>query len=59
MCDHSTTCSSDEDCRLVLRNRLTRMETFEYYCKAHLVARVWDLEHDDSLDVVDATFLER
>ncbi len=33
------------------------MERFEYYCKAHLVARVCDLEDDDRLDVVDATLL--
>ncbi|WP_276253284.1 hypothetical protein [Halomontanus rarus] len=57
MCEHPTNCSNGDACRLVLRNRQTRMERFEYYCKAHLVARVCDLEDDDRLDVVDATLL--
>ncbi|MHC3438134.1 hypothetical protein ACYJ1Y_08500 [Natrialbaceae archaeon A-gly3] len=45
------------DCQLVLRNDETGLERFEYYCNAHLVSRVWELEEETSLEPVGATRL--
>ncbi|AFZ71876.1 hypothetical protein [Natronobacterium gregoryi] len=59
MCDRFGSCSNDETCQLVLRNRVTGMEKVEHYCKAHLVLRVWEVERDEELDVVDATTLRQ
>ncbi|WP_339102331.1 hypothetical protein [Haloterrigena salinisoli] len=57
MCDRSGDCANDETCQLVLKNEHTGIETTEYYCKAHLVLRIWEVEADDALDIVDATKL--
>lgn len=54
MCERSVNCSNEGTCQLVLRNEHTGMEVVEYHCKAHLVLRVWEVEQDDTLDVVDA-----
>lgn len=54
MCDRSTDCTNEATCQLVLRNVDTGMETVEYYCNAHLVCRVWEIERDDGMDTVDA-----
>jgi hypothetical protein len=29
------------------------MEAVEYYCKAHLIDRIWEVEQDEEFDVVD------
>ena len=57
MCEHSTGCSNGATCQLVLRNDRTGLETCEYYCNAHLVVRVWDVEADETLAPVRATAL--
>lgn len=57
MCDRSGTCSDTDTCQLVLRNERTGIETTEYYCKAHLVLRIWEVDADENLEVVDATKL--
>ncbi len=57
MCELSPDCSSDEHCQLVLRNLETGNRTVEYYCKAHLVLRVWEVEQSDGLAAVEATQL--
>ncbi|SIR67596.1 hypothetical protein [Natronorubrum thiooxidans] len=57
MCDLSADCSNDGTCQLVLRNEQTGIKTTEYYCKAHLVLRVWEVEDDDELHIVNATKL--
>lgn len=54
MCDRPGECSNDDTCQLVLRNGHTGIETTEYYCKAHLVLRIWEVEADEALEVVDA-----
>lgn len=54
MCERSGDCSNEETCQLVLRNERTGMEMVEYHCKAHLVLRVWEVEQEDGLGVVDA-----
>ncbi|ELZ00458.1 hypothetical protein [Natrialba asiatica] len=59
MCDRSGNCSNDGVCQLVLRNRTTGMDVVEHHCKAHLVLRVWEVERDDDLEVVDATTLQQ
>ena len=59
MCDQFGDCSNDGTCQLVLRNRQTGMELVEHHCKAHLVLRVWEVERDDTFEVVDAQALER
>ncbi|WP_049923960.1 hypothetical protein [Halopiger djelfimassiliensis] len=59
MCDRSGSCSNDGTCQLVLKNRNTGMELVEHHCKAHLVLRVWEVERDEGLAVVDATTLHR
>ncbi|TYT63643.1 hypothetical protein [Natrialba swarupiae] len=57
MCNRFESCSNDGTYQLVLENRNTGMEVVEYYCKAHLVLRVWEVERDDVLDVRDARAL--
>ncbi|MEY7850810.1 hypothetical protein AB7C87_16595 [Natrarchaeobius sp. A-rgal3] len=57
MCDRFESCSNDGTYQLVLENRNTGMEAVEYYCKAHLVLRVWEVERDDVFDVRDARAL--
>ncbi|AHF98571.1 hypothetical protein HALLA_06640 [Halostagnicola larsenii XH-48] len=57
MCERSANCSKDDACQLVIRNNDTGIETVEYYCKAHLVLRICEVEDDDGLTVVDATKL--
>ena len=57
MCDHSPRCSNEVACQLVLRNDRTGLERFEYYCNAHLVSRVWELEEEEVLEPVGATRL--
>ncbi|APW99443.1 hypothetical protein CHINAEXTREME_17440 [Halobiforma lacisalsi AJ5] len=59
MCDRSGSCTNEGTCQLVLKNRNTGMEMVEHHCKAHLVLRVWEVERDDELDVVDATTLRQ
>ena len=59
MCDQFGDCSNDGTCQLVLRNRQTGMELVEHHCKAHLVLRVWEVERDDTFEVVNARTLER
>ena len=59
MCDRFGDCSNGGTCQLVLRNRQTGMELVEHHCKAHLVLRVWEVERDDTVEVVDARTLER
>ncbi|AXR78473.1 hypothetical protein [Natrarchaeobaculum sulfurireducens] len=59
MCDQFGDCSNNGTCQLVLRNRQTGMELVEHHCKAHLVLRVWEVERDDTFEVVDAQALER
>nr|WP_049925228.1 hypothetical protein [Halopiger goleimassiliensis] len=58
MCDRFGDCSNDGTCQLVLKNRTTGMEVVEYHCKAHLVLRVWEVERDDTFEVLDARTLE-
>lgn len=57
MCDHSGECSNGATCQLVLRNDRTGLETVEYYCAAHLLLRVWEVERDEALEAVEATRL--
>lgn len=57
MCERSPDCSGDEHCQLVLQNLDTGNRTVEYYCKAHLVLRVWEVEQDDGLAAIEATQL--
>ena len=57
MCDRTGDCSNDDTCQLVLKNERTGLEITEYYCKAHLVLRIWEVEADNEFDVVDATKL--
>lgn len=57
MCDRSGGCSNETTCRLTLENVRTGMETVEYYCNAHLVCRILEVEHDDALSTVDAVRL--
>ena len=59
MCDQFGDCSNDGTCQLVLRNRQTGMELVEHHCKAHLVLRVWEVERDDTFEVVNARTLGR
>jgi len=59
MCDQFGDCSNDGTCQLVLRNRQTGMELVEHHCKAHLVLRVWEVERDDTFEVLNARTLER
>ena len=59
MCDLSADCSNDGTCQLVLQNEHTGIKTTEYYCKAHLVLRVWEVERDDTFEVLNARTLER
>ena len=58
MCDRFGDCSNDGTCQLVLKNRTTGMEVVEHHCKAHLVLRVWEVERDDTFEVLDARTLE-
>lgn len=57
MCEYSPGCSNEPSCQLVLRNRETGLECFEYYCQAHLVSRVWELEDDATMEAVGAVRL--
>ncbi len=57
MCERSPDCPSDDHCQLVLRNLDTGNRTVEYYCKAHLVDRVWEVERSETLAAVEATRL--
>ncbi|KDE60097.1 hypothetical protein EL22_10970 [Halostagnicola sp. A56] len=57
MCERSADCSKNDACQLVIRNNDTGIETVEYYCKAHLVGRICEVEAEDGLAVVDATKL--
>ncbi|SER80003.1 hypothetical protein [Natrinema salaciae] len=54
MCEHSPECSNGVTCQLVLENGDTGLETAEYYCKAHLVLRIWEVENDSSMRAVSA-----
>ncbi|WP_254524802.1 hypothetical protein [Natrinema caseinilyticum] len=54
MCEHSPECSNGATCQLVLENGNTGLEIAEYYCKAHLVLRIWEVENDSSLRAVSA-----
>ncbi|WP_254761591.1 hypothetical protein [Natrinema marinum] len=54
MCEHSPECSNGATCQLVLENGQTGLETAEYYCKAHLVLRIWELEEEGSMRAVSA-----
>ncbi|MFD1565059.1 hypothetical protein ACFR99_16095 [Haloarchaeobius amylolyticus] len=54
MCEHSPECSNGDTCQLVLKNGRTGLETAEYYCKAHLVLRIWEVENDSTLQAVSA-----
>lgn len=58
MCDRFGDCSNDGTCQLVLRNRRTGMELVEHHCKAHLVLRIWEVERDETFEVVDARTLD-
>ncbi|MFC6716489.1 hypothetical protein ACFQGT_19480 [Natrialbaceae archaeon GCM10025810] len=58
MCDHPSGCSNEATCQLTLRNEVTGLESVEYYCKAHFVARMWELDGDSRQDAVGATTLE-
>ncbi|WP_247002854.1 hypothetical protein [Halosolutus gelatinilyticus] len=57
MCERSADCTGDEHCQLVLRNLETGNKTVEYYCKGHLVLRIWEVEQDDRFAAVEATQL--
>ncbi|MDQ2050543.1 hypothetical protein RBH26_08590 [Natronolimnohabitans sp. A-GB9] len=57
MCDRSGNCENDGTCQLVIRNEHTGIETTEYYCKAHLVGRILEIDAEDDVEVVDATKL--
>lgn len=59
MCERFANCSNDDECQLVVRNDSTGIESVEYYCKAHLVVRICELEETEELAVVDATKLWR
>lgn len=57
MCDRSKDCSNEATCQLTLRNAATGLRTVEYYCHAHLVCRVLEIEDDNTLNAVDALHL--